>query len=52
MDYMTNQDTIHASDIVAEVMHLETTLSLSLHLMGAPIGKTLDLLSADGKAVN
>jgi hypothetical protein len=50
-EYMTNQDAVDASDIVTKVMHLETTLSPSLHLIGAPINETLNHLCIGWKAI-
>jgi hypothetical protein len=43
---------INASNIVVEVVDLKISFSLSLHLVGAPIGKTLNHLRTGGKAID
>ena len=49
---MTNQDAVDALDVVSEVVHMKTTLSLSFYLMGTPIGETPDHHCVGGKTVD
>lgn len=51
-EYMTNQDAVDALDVVSEVVHMKTTLSLSFYLMGTPIGETPDHHCVGGKTVD
>jgi hypothetical protein len=40
LEYSAIKDVVDATDVVAEVAHLEATLSLKLHLMRAPLDET------------
>jgi hypothetical protein len=49
--HLTGQNVIDALDIIAEVAQLETALSHCLHLMRAPLCKTLHYISTGGKMI-
>jgi hypothetical protein len=39
-EYMTDQDAVDASDVIAKVVHLKATLPLGLHLMWGALGRS------------
>jgi hypothetical protein len=51
-EYMIDHDAAYAFDVVAEIVQLETTFSLSLLLMGLTIGEKLHHFSASGNAID
>jgi hypothetical protein len=50
--YMAHHYTVDASDLIAEVVYLEATFALNLHLMRASLCKTCDHLCSGWKVVN
>jgi hypothetical protein len=39
-EYSASEDVVDATDVIAEVAHLEATFALELYLMRAPLSKT------------
>jgi hypothetical protein len=51
-EYLASKDAVDATDVVAEVAHLEATLSLELHLMRVPFDETCHQVSMSGKMID
>jgi hypothetical protein len=51
-EYLTSQDVVDATDVIAEVTHLEATLSLKIHLMRVPFGETRYQVGMSGEMID